>query len=285
MSLFSGLEKLGLKNLEDVDEIEKKKNKEAAAAAAAKPVEVKKETDFLFDRHYTCPVCDIEFTSRSVKASGVKAVDQDTDLRPIYDVFDPLKYDAISCDKCGYSAISRYFKTISIRQTKMIKEQVSTSFAGLENALETYSYDDAIIRHKLALVCSVVKRAKNSERAYTSLKLAWILRAKRQTLNFKDENQKEEIKSLYLDELECIKNAYEGFNIAMSSEEYPIAGMDEMTMKYLMSDLARKLKKFDVALKFTGDIITSKGAANRIKDKALQQKELIKHDMQAVAAK
>jgi hypothetical protein len=151
--------------------------------------------------------------------------------------------------------------------------------------LETYSYDDAIIRHKLALVCSVVKRAKNSERAYTSLKLAWILRAKRQTLNFKDENQKEEIKSLYLDELECIKNAYEGFNIAMSSEEYPIAGMDEMTMKYLMSDLARKLKKFDVALKFTGDIITSKGAANRIKDKALQQKELIKHDMQAVAAK
>jgi hypothetical protein len=285
MSLFSGLEKLGLGNLESVNVIEKKKNKEAAEAAKEKVVEEKKETDFLFDRHYTCPVCDMEFTSRSVKASGVKAVDQDTDLRPIYDVFDPLKYDAISCDKCGYSAISRYFKTISVRQGKMIKEQVSSSFSGLENEVETFSYDDAIIRHKLALVCSVVKRAKNSERAYTSLKLSWVLRGKRQTLDFKNEDQKEEIKNLYMDELECVKNAYEGFNIAMSSEDYPIAGMDEMTLKYLMSDLARKLKKYDVALKFTGDIITSKGAANRIKDKALKQKELIKHDMQGVTSK
>jgi hypothetical protein len=151
----------------------------------------------------------------------------------------------------------------------------------LENQVEVYSYDDAIIRHKLALICSIVKHAKNSERAYTSLKLSWILRGKRLTLDFKNEKEKEEIKNLYLDELECIKNAYEGFNIAMSSEDYPIAGMDEMTLKYIMSDLARKLKKYDVSLKFTGDIITSKGASNRIKDKALRQKELIKQDMQA----
>jgi hypothetical protein len=284
MSLFSGLDKLGLRNLEDVDVIEKKK-KASADDAKAKVVEEKKETDFLFDRHYKCPVCDMDFISRSVKAAGVKAVDQDTDLRPIYDLFDPLKYDAISCDKCGYSAISRYFKTVSVRQGKMIKEQVGTTFSGLENQLETYSYDDAIIRHKLALICAVVKRAKNSERAYTSLKLSWVLRGKRMTLDFKNEKQKEEIKSLYLDELECVQNAYEGFNIAMSSEDYPIAGMDEMTLKYVMSDLARKLKKYDVALKFTGDIITSKGASNRIKDKALRQKELIKNDMKATADK
>jgi hypothetical protein len=284
MSLLSGLEKLGLKSFENTEIIEVKKAAKKDDNAAAQVVE-KKETDFLFDRRYKCPVCDMDFTYRSVKAAGVKAVDQDTDLRPIYDIFDPLKYDAICCDKCGYSAISRYYKTISIRQGKMIKEQVSVSFSGLENGLETFSYDDAIIRHKLALVCSVVKRAKNSERAYTSLKLAWVLRGKRLTLDFKDEKQKEEIKTLYIDELECLKNSYEGFNIAMSSEDYPIAGMDEMTLKYLMSDIARKLKKYDVALKFTGDIITSKGAANRIKDKALRQKELIKHDMQAGTAK
>lgn len=282
MGLFSGLEKLGLRNLENTDVIEKKKTAEGTNGDIAVPVE-KKEEDFLFDRHYKCPVCDMDFVARSVKASGVKAVDKDTDLRPIYDIFDASKYDAISCDKCGYSAINRYFKSVTTRQGKMIREQIGANFAGLNNSLVTYSYDDAIIRHKLALICTVIKKGKNSERAYSSLKLAWMLRAKRLTLDIKDEKNRDMIKELYLDEKECIQNAYEGFNIAMSTEDYPIAGMDEMTLKYVMSDMARKMKKYDVALKFTGDILVSKSAANRIKDEAYKQKELIKHEMKNAA--
>lgn len=282
MGLFSGLEKLGLRNIQNTDVIEKK-NKTDEANKKIIPVVEKKEEDFLFDRHYKCPVCDMDFTTRSVKASGVKAIDRDTDLRPIYDLFDVLKYDVISCDVCGYSAVSRYFKSVSTRQAKLLKEQIGDNFAGLNNSLVTYSYDDAIIRHKLALACSVVKNAKNSEKAYSSLKLAWMLRAKRLTLDIKDEKNRETIKELYLDEQECIKNAYEGFNIAMSNEDFPIAGMDEITLKYVMSDMARKMKKFDVALKLTGDILLSKSAANRIKDEAYKQKELIMHDMKNAA--
>ena len=69
--------------------------------------------------------------------------------------------------------------------------------------------------------------------------------------------------------------------LAITKENYPIAGMDEITMKYLLADLARKLKKFDVAMRFVSDILTSKTAANRIKDEALKEKELIKRDMNA----
>lgn len=287
MGIFSGLEKFGISNidsLEDVEIIEKKNTAKTTKKEESAPVVVKKEVDFIIPRHYKCPCCDMDFMTKSVKGSGVKAIGKDTDLRPIYDLFDPLKYDAVSCDRCGYSAIARYFKNCTAKQAKMIQETLGHSFSGLDNNVETYTYDDAIERHKLALACTVVKRAKNSERAYTCLKLAWVLRGKRNTLDIKNPEEKEMIKQLYLDEKECINNAYEGFMIAMSSENYPIAGMDEITLKYVMSDFARRLKKYDIALKFIGDIITSKTAANRIKDEALKQKELIKNEMKTTQA-
>lgn len=281
MGIFSGLEKLGLKNLEDTDVYEKK---EDVAAELNVPKE-KKEEDYLIDRKYTCPICDFDFTTRSVKASAVRANGRDTDLRPLYDGFDALKYDAISCDKCGYSAITRYFKTVTSKQAKLIKEQVGANFSGLDNRLDVFTYDDAIMRHKLALICSIVKKAKNSERAYTCLKYAWVLRGKRLSLDISDSKNHDMIKELYVDEMECLKNAYEGFEVAMVNENYPIAGMDEITLKYFMADTARKLKKFDVAMKLTGEIITNKGTPNRIKDEALKEKDLIKEDMKKLQNK
>lgn len=283
MGLFSGLEKFGLKNLDETEIYEKQK--EVISPTVEIVTQEKKEEDFIINRRYTCPVCGLVFVTRSVKVSGVRANDRDTDLRPIFDVFDALKYDAISCDKCGYSAINRYFKGVTSKQASLIKENVGSNFKGLDNNLLIYSYDDAILRHKLALVCSIVKKAKNSEKAYTCLKYAWVLRGKRLSLDIRDAGNHDMIKELYVDEMDCLKNAYEGFEVAMSKENYPIAGMDEITLKYFMADTARKLKKFDVAMRFTGDILTNKATPARIKDEALKEKELIKEDMKKLQNK
>lgn len=48
---------------------------------------------------------------------------------------------------------------------------------------------------------------------------------------------------MYMDERECLKNAYEGFLKAISSEAFPMAGMDENTLQYLLADLAREAWK------------------------------------------
>lgn len=282
MGLFSGLEKLGLKNMENTEIYEKKEEVNSMGEPVPKE---KKEEDYLIDRKYTCPVCDLKFTTRSVKASGARANGRDTDLRPVYEGFDALKYDAIACDKCGYSAISRYFKTVTAKQGKLIKESIGNNFSGLNNNVDVFSYDDAIMRHKLALICSIVKKAKNSERAYTCLKYAWVLRGKRLSLDISDSKNHDMIKELYIDEMECLKNAYDGFEVAMVSENYPIAGMDEITLKYFMADTARKLKKFDIAMKLTSEILTNKGTPNRIKDEALREKDLIKEDMKKLQNK
>lgn len=86
------------------------------------------------------------------------------------------------CPKCGYSALSSNFDFLMPRQIKNIQEKISANFVKPEEPEDEYSYDDAILRHKMALLCTVVKQGKNSEKAYTCLKLAWLVRDKRNEL-------------------------------------------------------------------------------------------------------
>ena len=79
--------------------------------------------------------------------------------------------------------------------------------------------------------------------------------------------------------MDCIKNAYDGFVLAISNEPFPIAGMDENTLKYIMADLARKLKKYEESARLLSAVLTSKSANHRLKDAALELKELIKRDV------
>lgn len=275
MSIFSGMEKMGLAKFENANLMEKKKDsKEFQNTERVVTTVELKEEDILFDKKYRCPVCDSVFTSKCVRTGRIKIVKKDTDLRPIYNHFDPLKYDAIACDKCGYAAISKYFGKVSTRQIKAISEAVSRDFKGINNSLSVYTYDDAMLRYKLALVSSLVKEAKDGEKAYTCLKYAWILRGKRLCLQPEDA----EYKRLYRDELECIKNAYEGFTNALASETFPIGGMDEHTLKFVMAECARKLHKYDDALKLVGTILVSRSVSTRVKNEALSLKEAIISD-------
>lgn len=280
MGLFSDMGKFGLGDYENTKVIEHENHNavspnrdNAQQETEVDPVEREKEA--LYDKHYVCPVCDLSFQTKFIRVGKVKMTGKDTDLRPIYDGIDPIKYDVITCDKCGYSALTRYFGKLSTRQMKEIYDNIGSHFQGIDNTVDLYTYDDAIARYKLALLTSVVKKAKNSERAYTSMKLAWVLRGKRMTLKRGDEGNKE----LYMNELECIKNAYDGFCAAISSEPFPIAGMDENTLQYVMADMARRLKKYNDAVKLLGGIITSKNVSPRLKEQALTLKELIKEEI------
>ncbi len=275
MGLFSGLEQLGLGKYHDAKLMEEKKEDNTLSGAGENQGPKVKEEDVLYDKRYTCPVCDISFTSKTVRAGKIKLIGKDTDLRAVYEIADPHKYDVIACENCGYSAVGRYFGKLSTRQMKDIKDQVGTNFRGISNDKELFSYDDAILRYKLALVCSIVKHAKNSEKGYTSLKMAWVLRGKRLTLKPGDTT----ILQLYEEEMECISNAYACFVEALANEMMPIAGMDENTIKYLMAELARKLKKYDDSAKLLAEVITSKATPARLKEEALNVKELLKEDI------
>lgn len=166
-NLFAGLESLGLKIKKDINVFEQdKKEERQAAQGETKPKEISEES-LLFDKTHKCPVCDSEFKCKMVRTGKAKLVSQDMDLRPKYQGIDPLKYDAILCPVCGYASLNRYFNFVMSSQAKQIKEQISSTFKYTSENGKTYSYDEAITRHKMALLNTVVKRGKVSERAYT----------------------------------------------------------------------------------------------------------------------
>ena len=276
MSLFSGLSQFGLGKLEKMDVFEEGGQKEGASGTDAKKAEPQlKEEDVLFDKTFTCPVCDSEFHTKVVRTGRIKLVSQDTDLRPKYSMVDSLKYDAVVCPKCGYAALSRFFKFMLPAQAKMIKENISANFKGLSNSGSFYTYDDAIARHQLALANTVVKKAKDSEKAYTCLKLAWLCRGKAESLPKETPDYENQIKQLQQEATELLANAYDGFMSAFSKEDFPMCGMDETTTTYLIADLARRIGKYEESSRWVSKVLTSRSASDRIKDKARDIKEMI----------
>lgn len=271
--LLSGLEQFGLTNLENMDLYEKPKK--AEKDEQGKPVPVMQEQDFLFDKSYTCPICDREFKARTVKIGKAKLAGSDLDLRPRYEQIDLLKYDIIMCPYCGYAALSRFFKFLTSPQAKNIQKAISATFKPQKETKEVYTYDEALERYKLTLANAIVKQAKASEKAYICLKTAWLLRGKAEHLDKNLPDYEEQKKQCEEEENEFLRNALEGFLAARQTESFPMCGMDEPTVDYLISVTAMRFEQYDVASRLITGILTSPGANPRMKDKARDVKEML----------
>lgn len=271
--ILSGLEKLGLGNLKDADLYDNAKKNEKSGAGAQAPVV--QEQDFLFEKAQKCPVCDNEFKAKTVKIGRAKLKGTDMDLRPKYESIDLLKYDVIVCPKCGYAALSRYFKYMTSAQAKLIKQNITPNYKGKESTSETINYEEALERYQLTLANAIVKKARASEKAYICLKSAWLLRGYAESLDENAADTKTKKEELEAQENEYLQNALEGFLAARQSETFPMCGMDEQTVDYLISVMAIRFEQYDVASKLIGSIITSTAASPRMKDKARDLKEIL----------
>lgn len=275
--ILSGLESFGLGNLENMslyESPEEKKARERKAAEASRPPVVE-EQDLLFDKSYTCPVCDKEFKAKTVRIGRARLTGSDLDLRPKYENIDMLKYDVIMCPHCGYAALSRYFKFLTSPQMKLIKLNISQAFKPRTEEKEFYTYEDALERYKLTLVNAIVKRAKPSEKAYICLKSAWLLRGMGEALEESAQDYAQKKEECTKQEDEYLRNALEGFLAARQTESFPMCGMDEATVDYLIAATAMRFGQFDVATKLVSSIILSKATNPRMKNKALTLKETL----------
>lgn len=274
--VFSGLESLGLTGLSKVKIYEEEKPEPVKEIAKEVTVPVVQEADFLFDKKILCPVCNQEFKAKTVKTGKPRLLGADSDLRPKYSGIDSIKYDAIVCPNCGYAALSRFFSYMTGAQAKLIKENVTSSFKGFSEKGDTYSYEDAIKRHKLALYNSIVKKSKNSERAYTCLKIAWLFRGMKENIPADTKDAAKVKEQCSKSELEMIESAFEGFSVSRSKEDFPICGMDECTFDYLLADLALKLGKLDIADKYASSVIVARTANTKLKERARSLRDIIK---------
>lgn len=274
-NLFQGLEKVGLGMLSGMDIYESEEEKTTTKDVKEETVKVTEE-DYLFDKAYECPVCGEKFKSKTVKANRAKLVGTDMDLRPRYQGIDIVKYDCITCRKCGYSALTRFFNHMTEMQAKLVRTNITPSFKGLEESGSTYTYEEAYLRYQLALANSVIIKSKASEKAYICLKCAWILRGMVEILPKNATNRKALVQSYKSEEKKYIAKAYEGFSAAAIKEAYPICGMDTGTMLYLLAALAVETGDATNASRYISEVIASKGVSERTKEKARELREKLK---------
>jgi len=252
--IFKGMETFGFQDMEDLVLFEDKKLPEPEELAQQKKNQLEK---VLVAKKQKCPVCKSDFQDWDVSSYRIRIEKTDTDLRSYYSPYDPLYYGVIICQECGYAATRSYFNKTTKKQSDLILSKITPNYRR-KIYHHTYTIDDAIERHKYALLNTVIKEGKDSEKAMTCLKLSWLYR----------EKEDSESESLFR------QNALKGFLCAYE-KEHSIPGMDTNTLQYLIGELNRREGNLEEAMKYIGSIIVNKDVLPRLKNRAIDVKELI----------
>ena len=232
------------------------------------------EEKLLFGKKYECPICKEQVLGPTVKTGMAKLEGTDPDLRPRYQGIDSLKYDVVMCGNCGYAAVKRFFNQPLVAvQIHNVKEKIVANYNKTTELDIAYDYDEAIRRHKLALISAITKNAEVSEKAYTVLKMGWIYRGYADTL---DPEQNEKRDALKKEEMTCLRNAFQGFQQAYTEEDFPICGMDQGTFFYLIAYLGYMCEEYQKSSYWLGRALTDRSTSDRVKNRAWDLKELLK---------
>ncbi len=263
-SIFSDLGAFGLDSDQPLDFNGQSKEERPVK----KVVTTKKTEQLVFDRKIKCPVCDHEFLSKTVKSSINRFEKTSLTLRPIYSKIDPLLYDVIQCNACGYAALNTNFNKISERQIKTIKEQIASKFISKDEPTD-YTYKTALINNKLALYNAIVMGSKSINKAYLCLRISWIIDGYLET------NEVDKKEALTQERLNFVKNAYTGFLEAYETISFPVFGMNQPTYYYLLGVLAYELRDYSHSKRWLSKVMVAEGSHQRLKDKARDVKDLV----------
>lgn len=83
-------------------------------------------------------------------------------------------------------------------------------------------------------------------------------------------------REIYLKEAEnAAMNANDRLTNARMREGFPIAGMNETTLDYLLAYYAYRKGEYQTAMQLLSGVVTSRSVSPRLKDKSLELKEQI----------
>lgn len=191
------------------------------------------EIDELYDKKVECPICNMEFKSKKVRASRLRLIKRDEDFLSYYEGENPLKYNIFLCPNCGYAATEGKFNLITKEEKEIILKEITSkwnkrSYGGKRTV------DEAIITYKLALYIGQLLDYKKIDLGSLCLSLAWLYRIKG------EENEERRFLTLTKDFYE------EGFY----GESLIGTNMDELKLSYLIGEINRRLGEKDGAVKW-----------------------------------
>jgi uncharacterized protein (DUF2225 family) len=216
--------------------------------------------DSLYSKKVTCPICGKQFSSLKAKVNSCKVDKKDEDFCTHYVDLNPMYYEIFVCPHCAYSASESSFGEITEAEAMLLKEAFSKRTVGRSFCTQR-SLNDAIAACMLAINTAELRKAKASVLAGLCLKLAWLYRFAG--------DKKEEV---------FLNYAHQNYLAAFDKEEVPIGNLDEISMLYLLGELARRLGKFNDAIVWFGKAVACPGKAEnpRIEKLAREQWTLTK---------
>lgn len=238
------------------------------------------DKSLLLDKSYTCPICEKKIKAKAVKTNVAKFVDTCADLRPIYSNVNVSKYDVVSCPHCGYTALTKNFDFLTQVQKKLVRENIRDNFKPREEVpCDFYTTEQAITRLKMALLCAMTKGGKSSEIGGVCLKMSWLYQDMIDEIP-DDDPTKEQRKETLLKETNTSRgHAYQYLTKARMEEDLPIAGMNDVTLDYLLAYLAYCKEEYNTSMQLLSGVIASKNSTPRLKDKAVDLKELVQEKL------
>ena len=137
-------------------------------------------------------------------------------------------------------------------------------------------YAAAMGQYELALVCAMVMEVSLSEQAYLCLQLSWLIRGRLEEADAEPGLLEEDAyKQLKEKEERYYRQAYDSLSKAATQEDFPICGMDQNTFDYLLAVMSFHFKEYDLATRYCGNIVQTRGVSSKLKDKALTLKDEI----------
>ena len=194
--------------------------------------------EFTFTVEKTCPICGE--STRIVKTkSKLIAEKTDEDFCVHYKNFNPYFYKIWFCEHCGFAADEKTFLgTMPALHKKKIRDFLEQRKLGMQ-FVEERGIPDAVASFKLAIFYAELTGQSLARRAGLYLELGWIYRAS-------EEKDKEE---------EMLQRAAELYDQSLMTERYPINGLSDNTVVYLIGALYFRMQNYEKATQYISRII------------------------------
>lgn len=193
---------------------------------------------YTFTVEKKCPIC-VE-TTRVVKVkSKLLAERTDEDFCVHYKDFNPYFYKIWFCEHCGFAADEKTFLgSIPLTHKRKIQEFLNSRKLGLK-FVEERQVPDAVASFKLAIFYAELTGQSLAKRAGLYLELGWIYRAS-------EEKERES---------EMLERAISLYDRSLMTERYPINGLSDNTVIYLIGAIYYRLHDFEKSTQYLSRII------------------------------
>lgn len=224
------------------------------------------DANFLFDKEIDCPVCGQKFTTTMVRSSKMKLKSVDSDLRQIFEGFNPLWYMVWVCPHCYYANLNFEFKQADPNTRKWVTAQTERIRATGFKYSTPRRLDEVFMAFYLTLNCLQNEKPDAARIAKVWLRLSWL---------YSDANDSEMCKYASQKALDYFTETYYNARRDSSAEQ-------DQRLTLLLAELNLRTGQPGEALKHYRNSIVRKGGSpvlnRQAEDKIQELKALLSEE-------